>query len=715
MGSPYMTANVYLGVNYTAIGYTGSQGFIYKETITGRITAKINENVEIRISGGAPSTPVTWSVSAGIFGQESGNFVLDNRGRYVLTVTQSQSRSYIYTFRFAATGNILTHKIDFTTTPWLVELSNRYETECGPWANLTLTVPSVLYGFGSAVSGNPFDGYHNSSAVDQAALHAKLALPGQTITVKRTLVMNNVYASEFGGFGPPGTPTAGFSQNFSSLPAQCGWTIETTTEAGRPYPLSVGPAPLTAYEGEVLEFKITVPPEAPKNTTAYLIVGQPSTVDMNDITRTGNTTEVNIYNGVGYGRFVINLDQLTEGAEYFQVWVEYPQGTIAGSYGKVDIIDNSTSTKIAIQPINLPYATVGTLYNINLVVSGGEAPYTYDVTIGTLPTGIALRSDGSLYGTPTAAGTAYFTVTVTDVNNIVGTQNYVLTVDLTAIELSLPEVTATKKSAYTNTVFATGGVAPYTFSQTGGNLPLGLTISSAGIISGTPSTAGSYTFSIKAVGQNGSSATEEFTIVVTELVISLIPASLPAAKIGVSWSQWIRTTGAVGTLTYEILNTLTVTSQLPPGITRSGNNSTQYTSSDGPDFSGIPTLVGSYEFLIRVTDSNGTQDTRTYVIEVQPDEVVSFSPNAIFTGQTYDVIISGAAPGSRVMYKLVGDSSIFTTGWITLNNLYGPGTHQDLFPVSLLQAGQYTFEFEFEASNNVRQATIDVGVFISSF
>jgi putative Ig domain-containing protein len=67
---------------------------------------------------------------------------------------------------------------------------------------------------------------------------------------------------------------------------------------------------------------------------------------------------------------------------------------------------------------------------------------------------------------------------------------------------------------YSETLAVSGGVSPYTWSVSSGTLPAGLTLSSGGVISGTPTTAGSSTFTVEAEDSNGATKTKEFTLVI---------------------------------------------------------------------------------------------------------------------------------------------------------------------------------------------------------
>jgi hypothetical protein len=157
---------------------------------------------------------------------------------------------------------------------------------------------------------------------------------------------------------------------------------------------------------------------------------------------------------------------------------------------------------ITISPTTIPNGMVGLSYTTTVTASGGIAPYTFSVPTGTLPAGLTLGSStGVLSGTPTTAGSSTFTVQVADseTSPATATQSYTVTIvpSFTITTTSLPA--ANIGVSYTATLTATGGVSPYTWAVTTGSLPAGLTLNSTtGVISGTPTSAGSSTFTVTA-------------------------------------------------------------------------------------------------------------------------------------------------------------------------------------------------------------------------
>ena len=157
---------------------------------------------------------------------------------------------------------------------------------------------------------------------------------------------------------------------------------------------------------------------------------------------------------------------------------------------------------------------LNTAYSFTCTASGYPAP-TFSVPANTLPTGLSLNpTSGAITGTPTATGV--FTGTITASNGIVtaATQNFSITINQApAFTSAAPTSTGSAGTAYNFTCSASGYPVP-TFSRTAGALPTGLTLSNAGIISGTPSAAGTFTGTITASNGIGTAATQNFSITI---------------------------------------------------------------------------------------------------------------------------------------------------------------------------------------------------------
>lgn len=180
-------------------------------------------------------------------------------------------------------------------------------------------------------------------------------------------------------------------------------------------------------------------------------------------------------------------------------------------------LNNPTVTApLAISTASLPGASLGTAYSQTLAATGGKTPYTWARSSGTLPTGLSLSSSGVISGTPSASGTFSFTVRVTDAAAASVTKSLSITVTtgtpaLSITTSSLPGGQA--GSAYSQTLAATGGSPPYTWSYNG-SLPPGITVTSGGVVSGTPTTAGNYSFTVLAVDTRSATATRALSVTI---------------------------------------------------------------------------------------------------------------------------------------------------------------------------------------------------------
>ena len=170
-----------------------------------------------------------------------------------------------------------------------------------------------------------------------------------------------------------------------------------------------------------------------------------------------------------------------------------------------------TLPTLTLTPAALPAATTGTPYSQTISAVGGTGPYTYALSSGALPSGLSLDPQtGSLSGTPAKPGSYPFTVTATGPAPSTGTasQAYTLQVTLPTLTLTpaaLPAATTGISGTcpavfYDQTITAVGGTPPYTYQITSRPPPkMGLS-SSTGVVvlSGTPTTPGSYTFTVTA-------------------------------------------------------------------------------------------------------------------------------------------------------------------------------------------------------------------------
>lgn len=216
----------------------------------------------------------------------------------------------------------------------------------------------------------------------------------------------------------------------------------------------------------------------------------------------------------------------------------------------------------------LPGASVGAAYSLTMAASGGTGvSRTWSITSGTLPSGLSFSSAGVFSGTPSAPITATLVIKVIDsgFNTVSGT--FSLTVSGAALSISstspLPQ--GTVSSAYSFTFVAAGGSGVgRTWSITSGSLPAGLSLSSSGVISGTPTTpAASTNITVQVNDSLGAPASKVFNI-----TINAASANLSIYSNGV-WDTADFPTGAPYDLSFGVNQNPTFATNPKPGHTQS--------------------------------------------------------------------------------------------------------------------------------------------------
>jgi len=169
---------------------------------------------------------------------------------------------------------------------------------------------------------------------------------------------------------------------------------------------------------------------------------------------------------------------------------------------------------ITLTPLSptLPGGTSGTAYSQSIGASGGTGPYSFAVTSGALPSGLTLSPLGLLSGTPTVDGTFGFTITAVDADSCLGSQAYSLFLCPVIAVLPATAPSASIGVAYSQTFTASAGSAPFTFAVTSGTLPSGLSLSAAGLLSGTPTATGSFPVTISVTAAAGCTGSRAYTI-----------------------------------------------------------------------------------------------------------------------------------------------------------------------------------------------------------
>lgn len=254
-----------------------------------------------------------------------------------------------------------------------------------------------------------------------------------------------------------------------------------------------------------------------------------------------------------------------------------------------------------------PIGEVGIPYTTSLVASGGVTPYSWSVVAGSLPAGLSISpATGVISGTPTAQGTSNFTVQVQDATSATATAAVNITIVSALAFPGGPQPDGIVGSMYSTSLSASGGVTPYTWSVVSGSLPPGLGISAAtGVVSGTPTLKGTFTFTAKVADAVGATASGSVSITINSPLS--ITNSLPNGTVGAAYSATINAAG--GTTPYACSITA---GTLPAGLSLAGCT-----------VSGTPTTAGSSTVTVKVTDSSNPAQT------ISANETIVIAPPAL--------------------------------------------------------------------------------------
>ena len=269
--------------------------------------------------------------------------------------------------------------------------------------------------------------------------------------------------------------------------------------------------------------------------------------------------------------------------------------TIAVSDTALTTTSKVFSLSINVPPLSITTSstllggTVGAAYSQAFDATGGTTPYHWTITSGAVAGLTIDAGTGLVSGTPSAAGAFKITVQVTDAAGQTASGVFSLTVVLPVISITAtsPLPAGTVGVVYTQRFTASGGSQPYTWSVTGA--PAGLTMdSAAGAISGTPTTAGSFNFTVQVSDKNGATASKLLALTINPSALSITTdLQLPEGALGSAYDVTLAAAGGAPPYTWT-------SNGLPDGLTLDPNTG---------EITGSPLAVGSLVFTARVTDA----------------------------------------------------------------------------------------------------------------
>ena len=263
---------------------------------------------------------------------------------------------------------------------------------------------------------------------------------------------------------------------------------------------------------------------------------------------------------------------------------------------------------------SFPAARIETAFTGLMDVGGGTGPYTVELDSGQLPPGLTLNSSAlTLTGTPTASGSFVSKLKFTDslgatsfqerfmdVSGSAGAVSITTGYDLGVVGNGVP---------YSRTLTATGATTYVWTVEEPLNLPPGISLSSAGVLSGTPTANGIYSFLVKAANISSPAVNfglQRFTLKVVpegDVFIWDTSSNLPFGNVGTPYSFQIQASGDPD----DIEARLAYGSFMPPGLSLN--------LMDG-FITGTPTSPGNFQFTVEIVQAGALYSSQTFFISI---------------------------------------------------------------------------------------------------
>jgi subtilisin family serine protease len=384
-------------------------------------------------------------------------------------------------------------------------------------------------------------------------------------------------------------------------------------------------------------------------------------------------------------------------------------GTVVDVTG-VSATATGTLSIAAMAPLKLSISgslngVTGSPFNASLVATGGFAPYMF--SISALPAGLTLNaSTGAITGTPTTVSTVPATATVTDSMGASVMATGTFSIVPPPLQLQFPAANGEAGAPFTDTLTASGGYPPYTFSMA--YPPTGLKVnSSTGVISGTPGMVGSSQVQATVTDSSGHSANANGNINIAAQLKLQVPGM--NGGVGIPFSNAPNSNGVYA-------NTMTATGGFPPyTFSISALPAGLSLNSSTGAVSGTPTASSSIKVTATVVDANGYSATASANINISATLKLQFSGTDGSVGTPYSntLTATGGIPPYTFSVNVLpsGLSLNASTGAITgipttaVSNLSVTGTVTDSTGASVSATAsisiQATLKLQFQPANGV--------------
>ncbi|HET9530178.1 MAG TPA: putative Ig domain-containing protein, partial [Blastocatellia bacterium] len=357
----------------------------------------------------------------------------------------------------------------------------------------------------------------------------------------------------------------------------------------------------------------------------------------------------------------------------------------------LSIIINPNVTILTLETLSLADGVVGQSYSQTLRAAGGNAPYKWEVSQGQLPDGLTLSEAGVVQGSPSRQGEFEFTIRLSDQSGQSVSRQMDIEID-PAPQLTILSQTPLPFAAvgvpYRVELQATAGTAPYTWFRKGkqkkiGVLPEGISLSSDGVLSGTPTTQTTYTFIIKVKDATAKQASKSFTVEVgpPPPPLAIRTDQLPSALQGVPYEGHLEAGGGVPPYSWSLESGI-----LPDGLVMN----------EAGVITGRPTTIGGTTFVVRLKDAVGTSSVKQFFITVAP-------PPPPLVIQTVQLPETSAEQSYTATLQATGGVAPYT--WSIMSGSLAPGLNLSASGIiSGMAAAPGTSVFVVKVSDSAQQS-----------